>query len=134
MNKYKWRTSLNNGNGAWGFQWKGGHDEWKTKQGKKSYIRFSSPSNNAIIYCSYLMTTSQEYLPTSTMTHNNNKYKWRTSLNNGNGAWGFQWKGGHDEWKTKQGKKSYIRFSNPSNNAIIYCSYLMTTSQESTEE
>ena len=36
--------------------------------------------------------------------------------------------------KNKQGKKPYGRFSNPDNNARIYCSYLITTSEESTEE
>ena len=34
----------------------------------------------------------------------------------------------------KQGKKTSSRFSNPSKNAVIYCSYLMTTSEESIEE
>ena len=36
--------------------------------------------------------------------------------------------------KNKQGKKPSVCFSNPSNNALIYCSYLMTTNEESTEE
>ena len=62
------------------------------------------------------------------------EYKCCTSCNNGNGAWGFHWKYGHDEWKNKQGKKPSVHFSNPVNNAIMYCSYLMTTSQESTAE
>ena len=68
------------------------------------------------------------------MTRNNNKYKWCTSFNNIQGAWGFHWKGGHQEWKIKQGKNPYVRFSNPSNNAVIDCSCLMTISGESTEE
>ena len=68
------------------------------------------------------------------MTGNNKKYKWCTSCNNGQGAWGFHWKDGHEEWKNKQGKKSSFRFSNPATNIVIYCSYLMTTSEESTEE
>ena len=68
------------------------------------------------------------------MNHNYQKYKWCTSLNNGQGAWVFHWKDSHEEWKIKQGKKPYVRFSNPANNAVIYCSYLMTTSNESTEE
>ena len=73
-------------------------------------------------------------LKTATMTRNDKKYKWFISCNNGQGAWGFHWKDGHEEWKIKQGKKTSVRFSNPSNNAIIYCSYLMTTSEESIEE
>ena len=68
------------------------------------------------------------------MTCNNKKYKGRTSWNNGQGEWVFQWKDGHEEWKIKQGKKPFFRFYNPSTNAVIYCSYLMTTSEESTEE
>ena len=68
------------------------------------------------------------------MTRNNNKYKWCTSCNNGQGAWGFNWKYGHEEWENNQGKNPSVSFSNPSNNALIYCSYLMTTSEESTEE
>ena len=39
-----------------------------------------------------------------------------------------------EEWKIKQGKKPSISFSNTATNAVIYCSYLMTTSEESTEE
>ena len=33
-----------------------------------------------------------------------------------------------------QGKKPSVRFSNPATNAVIYCSCLMTTSEESVEE
>ena len=58
----------------------------------------------------------------------------RTSWNNGNGAWVFHWKDGHSEWVKKQGKKSSVRFSNPATDEIIYYSYLMTTSEYSTEE
>ena len=36
-----------------------------------------------------------KYLKTATMTCNNKKYKWCTSCNNGQGAWGFHWKDGH---------------------------------------
>ena len=68
------------------------------------------------------------------MTCNNNKYKWCISCNNGKGAWVFHWKDGHEEWKMKQGKKPYVRFFNPSTNVVIYCYYLMTTSEESMEE
>ena len=73
-------------------------------------------------------------LTTATMTCNEKKYKWCISCNNGKGAWGFHWKDGHEEWKHKQGKKLSGHFSNPANNAVIYCSYLMTTSEESIEK
>ena len=36
--------------------------------------------------------------------------------------------------KNKQGKNTYFSFSYPAKNAIIYCYYLMTTSEESMEE
>ena len=75
-----------------------------------------------------------KYLTTYTMTRNNKNYKCCISCNNGQGAWGFHWKGGHEEWKTKQGKNSSVCFSNPSTNAIIYCYYLMNISEDSTEE
>ena len=73
-------------------------------------------------------------MTTYTMTRNNKKYKWCTSCNNGQGAWGFHWKDGHEECKIKQVKKPYIRFSDPATNAVIYCSCLMTTNEESIEE
>ena len=72
-------------------------------------------------------------LKTATMTCNNKKYKWCTSCNNGQCAWGFHWKDGHEEWKIKQGKKQSDCFSNPATNTVINCSYLMTTSEEFTE-
>ena len=68
------------------------------------------------------------------MTRNDKKYKRWTSCNNGKGAWGFHWKDGHEEWKIKQGKKVSVLFSNSNNNTVIYCSYLMTTSEESMED
>ena len=68
------------------------------------------------------------------MTHNDKKYKWCTSWNNGKGAWVFHWKDGHKEWKIKQSKKPYVCFSNPDTNAVIYCSDPITTSEESMEE
>ena len=49
-------------------------------------------------------------LTTVTMTRNNNKYKWYTSCNNGQGAWWFHWKNGHKEWENKQGKKPSVFF------------------------
>ena len=73
-------------------------------------------------------------LTTDTMTRNNKKYKWCTSENNGKGEQVFHWKYGHEEWKNKQDKKPSLRFSNPANNAVIYRSYPMNTSEESTEE
>ena len=72
-------------------------------------------------------------IATVTIPHNNNKYKWCTSFKNGNGAWVFHWKDGHKEWKNKQGNKPSVSFSNTDTNEIIYCYYLMTTSEESTE-
>ena len=70
---------------------------------------------------------------TSTITRNYKQYNWCTSCNNVQGAWGFHWKDGHEEWENKQGKKPSVRFSDPVTNAVIYCSYLMTTSEESME-
>ena len=76
------------------------------------------------------VVSDTKYLATSTMNRNNKKYKWYTSCNNGNVSWGFHWKDGHDEWENKRGKKSSICFNNSATNAIIYCSYLITTSEE----
>ena len=47
-------------------------------------------------------------LKTANMKRNNKKYKWCTSSNNGNGAWGFHWKDSHKECKIQQGKKPAI--------------------------
>ena len=68
------------------------------------------------------------------MNRNDKKYKWCISCNNGKDAWGFNWMDGHKEWKNNQGKKPSFCFSNPDNNALIYCSYLMTNNEDSTEE
>ena len=68
------------------------------------------------------------------MTYNYMKYKWCTSFNNGQGAWGFHCKDGHEEWEIKQGKNPSVRFSNPVNNAVIYYYYLIIYSEESMEE
>ena len=68
------------------------------------------------------------------MTRNDKKYKCCISCNNNQGVWGFHWKDGHEEWKNKQGRNPFVRFSNPVNNAVIYFSYLMITSEESIEE
>ena len=68
------------------------------------------------------------------MTRNNKEYKWWTSCKKDHGAWGFQWKDGHEESKIIQGKKPYVSFSNPATNEVVYWSYLMSTSEESIEE
>ena len=68
------------------------------------------------------------------MIRNDKKYKWCTSCNNGQGVWGFHWKYGHKEWKNKQGKNPSVHFSNLAKNALIYCSYLITTNEDSTEQ
>ena len=68
------------------------------------------------------------------MTCKNKRYKWYNYCNNGNGDWGFLWKDVHEEWKNKQGKKPSVIFYNPSNNALIYFSYIINTNKDSTEE
>ena len=73
--------------------------EWLTKKPVVSYIKD---------------------LTTATMTRNKKKYKWCTSCNNCQGAWGFHWKDGHEEWENKQDKKPFVHFSNPSTNTVIY--------------
>ena len=73
-------------------------------------------------------------LTTSTMTRNNNKYKWCIYCNNGKGAWVFHCKDGHEEWKNKQGKNPSGPFPNPANTVVIYRSYLIITNEESIEE
>ena len=50
------------------------------------------------------MVSDTKDLITSNMNRNNKNYKQCTSFNNGQGAWGFHWKDGHEEWKNKQGK------------------------------
>ena len=72
-----------------------------------------------------------KYLATDIMACNNKNYKWCNYCNNFNGAWVFHCKNIHDEMKNNQGKKSYVHFANPNKNTIIYCSYLITTSEDS---
>ena len=60
--KYKWCMSCNNGQGAWGFHWKFEHREWKEKQVKNNLVQFSDSATNPIIYCSYPMATSENYI------------------------------------------------------------------------
>ena len=80
------------------------------------------------------VVSNTKNVATGTMTQNKKQYKRCTSCNNVQGAWGFHWKDGHEQWGNKEGKKPSVRFSNPATNAIIYCSYLMTTSEDSMEE
>ena len=61
-------------------------------------------------------------LITATMTHNNKKYKWCISCNNGQGTWGFHWKDGHRWWKENQVKNKLVQFSDSATYAVIYCS------------
>ena len=63
----------------------------------------------------------------ATMTRNNKKYKWCISCNNGQGAWGFNWKDYHRERKEKQVKNKLVQFSDSATNAVIYCSYPMAS-------
>ena len=45
------------------------------------------------------MISDVENLTTATMKRNKNHYKWCTSCNSGNGAWGYHWKIDHRECK-----------------------------------
>ena len=49
-------------------------------------------------------------LTTSTMTCNDNKYKWCISCNNGKGACGFHWKDGHEEWEIGKTRSHLVVF------------------------
>ena len=73
-------------------------------------------------------------LITVTMNRNNKNYRWCISCNNGQGALGFHWKYGHREWKEKQAKNKLVQFSYSANNAVIYCSYPMGTSENYVKE
>ena len=44
------------------------------------------------------------------MNFNKNHYKWCTSCNAGNGAWGYHWKIDRREWKVKQIKNKLVQF------------------------
>ena len=80
------------------------------------------------------VVSDTNFLTTDTTNRKNSKYKWCTSCNNGQGAWGFHWNDGHKEWKNNHGRKPSVSISNSDSNAVIYCSYLMQTIEESTEE
>ena len=73
-------------------------------------------------------------LITATTTHNNKKYQWCISCNNGQGAWGFHWKFEHREWKEKQVKNNLVQFSDSDTNAVIYCSCPVDTSENYIKE
>ena len=73
-------------------------------------------------------------LTIATMTCNDKNYKWCISCNNVPVAWELQWKDSHYEWENKQGKNPSVSFPNPATNAVIYCSYIMATSGDSTRE
>ena len=73
-------------------------------------------------------------LTTATMNRKKHHYKWCTCCNNGNGAWGYHWRIGHREWKEKQVKDKLVQFSYSATNAVIYCSYLMATSDNYVKE
>ena len=55
-------TSCNDGDGAQGYHWKVVHREWKEKQVKNKLVQFSGSATNAVIYCSHLMATSENYV------------------------------------------------------------------------
>ena len=59
---YKCCTSYNDGNGAWGYHWKIDHREWKEKQVRNNLVQFSDSATNAVICCSYLVATSENYV------------------------------------------------------------------------
>ena len=68
------------------------------------------------------MISDIENLTTSKINRKKNQYKWCTSCNNSNGAWGYHWKVGHMEWKENQAKNKSVYFDDHDTNAVIYCS------------
>ena len=56
------QLTYNNGKGALGFHWKFEHPEWKEKQVKNKLVQFLDSATNAVIYCSYPMATSENYI------------------------------------------------------------------------
>ena len=71
------------------------------------------------------MISDVQNLTTATMNCNKHHYKWCTSCNDGDGAWGYHWKADQREWKEKQVKNKLVQFSYSATNAVIYCSYLI---------
>ena len=68
------------------------------------------------------MILDVKYLKTATINHNKNQYKWCTSCNTVNGAWGYHWKVDHMEWKEEQSKNNTVHFADTATNTVIYCS------------
>ena len=80
------------------------------------------------------MISDVQILTTATTNRNKHHYKWCTLFNNVNGAWGYHWKIDHGEWKGKQVNNRLVQFSDSVTYAVIYCSYLMATSQNNVKE
>ena len=55
-------------------------------------------------------------LTKSTINRNKSHYKWCTSCNNGNGAWGYHWKLDQREWKEKKANNKSVHFYDPDTN------------------
>ena len=73
-------------------------------------------------------------ITTATINCNKNHYKQCTYCNDGDGAWGYHWKVDHREWKGKQVNNKLVQFSDSATNEVIYCSYLMATSENCVKE
>ena len=80
------------------------------------------------------MISDVQNMTTATMNLNKNHYKCCSSCNDGNGAWGYHLKVDHREWKEKQVKNKLVQFSDSATNAVIYCSYLIITSENYVKE
>ena len=80
------------------------------------------------------MILDKQNLTAATMKRKKHHYKWCTYYNNGNGAWGYHWKIDHREWKEKQVKNKLVQFLDSTTYAVIYCSYLMATSENNVKE
>ena len=74
------------------------------------------------------------YITTATMNCNKRQYIWYSSWNNGNGAWGYHWKVGNREFKENKYNNKSVHFDDASTNAVIYCSYLIATSDKYVRE
>ena len=68
------------------------------------------------------------------MTLNNDKHQWFISCNNGYDDCGFNCRGGHKEWEENQRNKKLFQFANYATVAVIKCSYLVATSEETMGE
>ena len=87
----------------------------------KKYLRSKrngyggNPSKNSTNYIPEWVTNKPvvsytKDIATATITHNNNKYRGCIYFNNGNVAWGFHHRDGHEEWKNKQVNKIMFDF------------------------